>query len=40
MVNTERYAPDYKVLIGGVDVSKHIDLREALSNARSICEKR
>lgn len=31
MVNTKRYAPDYKVLIGGVDVSKHIDLRDVLS---------
>jgi phage protein D len=31
MVNTERYAPDYKVLIGGVDVGKPVNLHDALS---------
>lgn len=30
MVNTERYAPDYRVLIGGVDVGDRFDLVDAL----------
>lgn len=30
MVDTSRYAPDYSVLIGGVDVGKRTDLKNAL----------